>query len=123
MLPLVVFSTYSSPSLAVTLFGRSPPLDSVSTRFRPLPVSLKEVTVSLPPLTTNTSLPTESTDPWLSRIGQPGPQPTSCVVPLPPLLTIWRCLSLPFESRSNTTTELPAVAFVCVYIAPAGLGG
>src|SRR5215208_1942573 len=103
MLPLFVFSTYRRPFLAATLFGRSPPVDSVSTRFRvPLPACLNEVTVSLPAFTTNTRLPTASTAPELSRIGQPGPQPTSWVLPLPPVLIVLVCLSLPFLSRWKT---------------------
>jgi len=46
-----------------------------------------------------------------SRIGQPGPQPTACVLPFPPVLTVWRSDSVPSWKRSKTATELPAGLF------------
>ena len=86
------------------------------TRFSPEGVLRKEVTVSLPALTANTNFPLFDTTTAVceSRIGQPGPQPTLCVLPLPPVGTDWRFLSFPSAKRSKTTTELPPGLLVCV---------
>jgi hypothetical protein len=98
------------------LSGIDPPDETWLIRFSPAGVSRKEVTVLLPALTAKTSLPFSDTTTavWESRIGQPGPQPTDCTLPLPPVLTACRFWSLPFAARLKTTTELPAGSLVWV---------
>lgn len=75
-----------------------PPEGTLPTSFRPFFVSWNDETELLPALTAKTSLPFADTTTSFceSRIAQPGPQPTACVLPFPPVPTFWRSLSVPF---------------------------
>ena len=114
MLPLSSLRTYSRFPLLVRLIGRIPPEVATAARLRPFEVTVKEVTVLLPALTTNSSRPfaLRLTEPWVSTIGNPNGG--SAAIPLPPVLTVLVWVIMPFDLRENAITALPLGLLVIV---------
>ncbi len=100
MSPLSELTTYRRWPLVSRLTGRSPPEDSRSTSVSaPCLRTLKELIVSSPAFTANSSRPffVSSMLPWESTIGKPNGGVEAA--PTPPVATRATSVRVPFEAR------------------------
>ena len=105
-MPLTSLRMYSTFLWTVRLTGRMPPEVTRSTSFGPLDVIWNALIVLSPALGTNRIFPSDvsAIDPDESSIGKPNG--CCAAIPLPPVLTVPFCVSVPLALRRHHTTAL-----------------